>query len=110
MTRSDWKARALAALPSIGNSEFTAPNLAHIIRRFENPEHQAIRKADQTAQPRTFHWLAAVRQWEKDNPGCSASNMRRLCELLTAEGVLETRLEKRGWFERRFYSVKGGAQ
>lgn len=110
MTRPDWKARALAALPSLGGAEFSAPNLAHIIRAFENPEHQALHDADRAAQPRTFHWLAAVRQWEADNPGCSDTSMRRLCEVLVADGVLSTRLEKRGWFERRFYSLKGGAK
>lgn len=105
MSRNSMKERARSALRMMrADDEFTAPELAHQVRILEHPEHEPLRVADLAASPRTFHWLDAVKGWEKAN-SASDGNMRRICQVFVAEGLLTCRTEQRGWYVRRFYRL-----
>lgn len=76
VSESTPHARARAALAAGTELDwFTADLLPYIIASFEG-------------------WKVV---YGEDYPGLSENNMRRVCELLTTEGILEKQLKVRGW-------------
>lgn len=105
LSMKDRARAALLADPEVqAGAKFSCKGLRSVICDHERPDITELYQAEKGRHISPSPWLAALRTWEAENP-VSDGNMRRICEGLTAEGVLTKDLDVRGKYKWAYYRL-----